>query len=132
MRLAGAALILCLPTPAAAKPWDQCGGMSGDCGPYCKDNKWADTTCPTAHTCMRQDSWYWQCKPDVIVQQQVAAAAAAAAAALKAQQAAAAPVVNTTKANTTSVAAAAAAAAPTLAPSSESLAVSSLANQLLP
>lgn len=46
-----------------AGDWGQCGGQNG-CGATdgsCGDKQWAG--CPSGWGCVRQDEYYWQCKP---------------------------------------------------------------------
>jgi hypothetical protein len=52
-----------LPCAAAAarcaplQAYQQCGGMSGPCGAFCKDSNWRDRCCPVGQTCTRSDMW---------------------------------------------------------------------------
>jgi len=47
------------------KGWEQCGGKSGGCpGPKCVAAQWDAHCCPSGYTCVRNDDYYYQCRPE--------------------------------------------------------------------
>jgi hypothetical protein len=62
----------------ALKLWEQCGGQSACNGNTpCADSQWTSSSCSPGSTCIRQDEWYWQCRPSSeLLHQQVAARSA--------------------------------------------------------
>jgi hypothetical protein len=61
----------------ALKLWEQCGGRSACNGNTpCADSLWTSSSCSLDTTCIRQDEWYWQCRPSSELHQHVAGSSA--------------------------------------------------------